>query len=72
VIAKLLCYTSPGRGHLFPTVPVLLEMVRRGHDVSLVTLSVPVWRRVAICSVGCAMRPSGSSSNAPSTGTSLR
>ncbi len=47
MIAKLLCYTSPGRGHLFPTVPVLLEMVRRGHDVSLMTLSAEVARMTA-------------------------
>lgn len=47
MIAKLLCYTSPGRGHLFPTVLVLLEMVRRGHDVSLMTLSAEVARMTA-------------------------
>jgi len=46
-MAKLLCYTSPGRGHLFPTVPVLLEMARRGHDVSLMTLSGEVARMTA-------------------------
>jgi len=37
-VAKILCYTSPARGHLFPTVPILLELVRRGHDVVLLTL----------------------------------
>lgn len=46
-MAKLLCYTSPGRGHLFPTVPVLLEMVGRGHDISLMTLSAEVARIAA-------------------------
>ena len=25
---KLLCYTSPARGHLYPTMPVLLEHFR--------------------------------------------
>lgn len=30
VLAKLLCYTSPGRGHPFPTVPVLLRADRPG------------------------------------------
>ena len=46
-MSKVLCYTSPGRGHLFPTVPVLLEMVRRGHDISLMTLSGEVARMIA-------------------------
>jgi MGT family glycosyltransferase len=46
-MGKVLCYTSPARGHLFPTVPVLLELVRRGHDVSLMTLSAEVARMEA-------------------------
>ncbi len=46
-MAKVLCYTSPGRGHLYPTVPVLLEMVHRGHDVTLMTLSGEVERMTA-------------------------
>lgn len=37
-MAKILCYTSPARGHLFPTVPVLLELQRRGHEVVVLTL----------------------------------
>ena len=53
-MAKLLCYTSPGRGHLYPTVPVLLEMGRRGHDVSLRTLSGEVAR---MTSAGLRTRP---------------
>lgn len=39
---KVLCYTSPARGHLFPTVPILLELQRRGHDVVVRTLGVDV------------------------------
>jgi UDP:flavonoid glycosyltransferase YjiC (YdhE family) len=27
---KILTYTAPARGHLSPTVPVLLELQRRG------------------------------------------
>src|SRR5215831_16876551 len=38
LMAKIICYTSPGRGHLFPTVPILLELKRRGHEVLLLTL----------------------------------
>jgi MGT family glycosyltransferase len=43
---KVLAYTSPARGHLFPLVPILDELVRRGHDVSLRTLAsqVPLMR----------------------------
>jgi hypothetical protein len=35
---KILAYTSPARGHLFPVVPILCELRRRGHDVSCRTL----------------------------------
>ncbi len=38
-MATILCYTSPARGHLYPTVPILLEAQRRGHDVRVVTLA---------------------------------
>jgi MGT family glycosyltransferase len=37
-MSRLVCYTSPARGHLFPTMPILIELRRRGHDVLLVTL----------------------------------
>jgi len=43
-MAKLLCYTSPARGHLFPTVPILLELRRRGHEVAVRTLAAEVAR----------------------------
>jgi MGT family glycosyltransferase len=38
----VLVYTSPARGHLFPTVPVIDELVQRGHRVSLRTLASEV------------------------------
>ncbi|ABL82468.1 MULTISPECIES: glycosyltransferase [unclassified Nocardioides] len=41
---KVLCYTSPARGHLFPTVPILLELRGRGHDVVVRTLDAEVAR----------------------------
>ncbi len=41
---KVLCYTSPARGHLFPTVPILLELRNRGHDVVVRTLEAEVAR----------------------------
>jgi MGT family glycosyltransferase len=36
---KLLAYTSPARGHLYPLVPILTELISRGHRVDLCTLS---------------------------------
>jgi len=41
-MARILAYTSPARGHLFPIVPVLGELRRRGHEVALRTLSSQV------------------------------
>jgi len=41
-MARILCYTSPARGHLFPVVPILLELRRRGHEVTLLTLQSEV------------------------------
>lgn len=43
-MATLLCYTSPARGHLYPTASVLLEAQRRGHRVHLRTLAAEVPR----------------------------
>lgn len=39
---KVLVYTAPARGHLFPTVPILLELQRRGHDVVVRTIATEV------------------------------
>jgi len=52
-MARILCYTSPGRGHLFPAVPILLELQRRGHDVVLLTLRDEVAR---VASTGLRVR----------------
>ncbi|KAA0254447.1 MAG: glycosyltransferase [Acidobacteria bacterium] len=41
---KVLAYTSPARGHLYPLVPTLLELGRRGHEVAVRTLSAEVDR----------------------------
>jgi len=37
-MARILAYTSPARGHLFPVTPILDELSRRGHQVALRTL----------------------------------
>lgn len=39
---KVLVYTAPLRGHLFPTVPILLELKRRGHEVVIRTIAAEV------------------------------
>jgi UDP:flavonoid glycosyltransferase YjiC (YdhE family) len=38
-MARILTYTSPATGHLFPLVPGLLELRRRGHDIHVRTLA---------------------------------
>jgi MGT family glycosyltransferase len=53
-MAKVLCYTSPARGHLYPTVPILLELARRGHEVVVLTLRDEVER---IGAAGLRARP---------------
>ncbi|RKP51482.1 glycosyltransferase [Cohnella endophytica] len=37
-MARILAYTSPARGHLFPLIPILDELNKRGHDIVLRTL----------------------------------
>ncbi len=39
---KILAYTSPARGHLYPIVPIVQELQRRGHELALRTLSSQV------------------------------
>lgn len=41
-MARLLVYTSPARGHIFPITQTLLELHRRGHEVVVRTLSATV------------------------------
>jgi MGT family glycosyltransferase len=39
---KVLAYTSPARGHLYPIVPILTELRSRGHQIALRTLASQV------------------------------
>jgi MGT family glycosyltransferase len=39
---RLLAYTSPARGHLYPVVPILLELRGRGYETSVYTLASEV------------------------------
>ena len=41
-MARILAYTTPGRGHLFPLAPILDELHRRGHQIALRTLASQV------------------------------
>ena len=41
-MARILAYTSPARGHLFPLVPMLDELRARGHEIALRTLASQV------------------------------
>lgn len=41
-MARVLAYTSPARGHLYPLVPILDELRSRGHDIALRTLASQV------------------------------
>ncbi len=53
-MARILAYTSPARGHLFPLTPILDELSRRGHEIALRTLASQV---DLMCSRGFAARP---------------
>src|SRR6185312_11517158 len=39
---KILAYTSPSRGHLFPLLPILIALRDRGHEVAVRTLAAGV------------------------------
>ena len=41
-MARVLAYTSPARGHLFPLTPILDELAARGHQVAVRTLASEV------------------------------
>jgi MGT family glycosyltransferase len=41
-MSDVMAYTSPARGHLYPLVPLLDELARRGHRISVRTLSSQV------------------------------
>jgi MGT family glycosyltransferase len=41
-MARVLAYTSPARGHLYPVAPILGELRARGHEVALRTLATQV------------------------------
>ncbi len=56
-MSKILVYTSPARGHLYPLVPSLEELKRRGHDVAVLTLAAEVDRVRALGIAAAAIDP---------------
>jgi MGT family glycosyltransferase len=46
-VARILAYTSPARGHLFPLCAILDELRDRGHEVAVRTLASEVPRMTA-------------------------
>ena len=36
---RVLAYTSPARGHLYPVTPIMVELAARGHDTHIVGLA---------------------------------
>jgi MGT family glycosyltransferase len=41
-MSRVLVYTSPARGHLYPVVPIIGELRQRGHEVAVRTLGSEV------------------------------
>jgi UDP:flavonoid glycosyltransferase YjiC (YdhE family) len=41
-MAKMLVYTSPARGHLYPIMGPATQLARRGHEGHVVTLASEV------------------------------
>jgi MGT family glycosyltransferase len=41
-MSRILAYTSPARGHLFPVTPILDELRNNGHEIHLRTLAAEV------------------------------
>ena len=56
-MARFLVYTSPARGHLYPLMPTLEELRRRGHGVAVVTLASEVERLRSLGFTAHAMDP---------------
>lgn len=56
-MATILVSTSPARGHLYPLVPTLLELRRRGHDPRVRTLAAEVPRLRALGFAAAAIAP---------------
>ncbi len=56
-MTRILVYTSPARGHLYPIVPTLLQLQARGHTIALRTLSADVARMSELGFAAAAIDP---------------
>ena len=54
---KVLAYTSPARGHLYPVVPIMAELARRGHRVALYSLASELDQLAPLAIEGFAIDP---------------
>jgi UDP:flavonoid glycosyltransferase YjiC (YdhE family) len=54
---KVLAYTSPAHGHLYPVVPILSALAARGHQVSVCTLADELGRLAQIGIEGSPIDP---------------
>ena len=61
-MARVLAHTHPGRGHLYPLVPILDELSRRGHEIRVRTLASEL---VLLRDLGFSAAAHGFSSAAP-------
>lgn len=53
-MSRILAYTTPARGHLYPLTSILLELQTRGHDIRVRTLASEV---AAMRDLGFGARP---------------
>lgn len=56
-MTRYLVYTTPGRGHLYPIMPTLLELQQRGHDVVVYTLASEVALLRSLHFTACPINP---------------
>jgi MGT family glycosyltransferase len=56
-VTRVLAYTSPSRGHLYPIVPILAELAERGHQASVCTLSYELGHLEQVGIQGSAIDP---------------
>ncbi len=54
---KLLAYTSPARGHLYPVVPIMAELALRGHSATLYSLAGELGQLAPLGIEGTAIDP---------------
>jgi UDP:flavonoid glycosyltransferase YjiC (YdhE family) len=54
---KVLAYTSPARGHLYPVVPIMAELARRGHSATLYSLAGELKQLATLGIEGAAIDP---------------